>query len=178
MKRIITIIAVLAVLGLTFAVAFAGMHGAGHGGHAEGCQYCGMSLTKFAHTAMTIFYEDETSVSTCSIHCAAVDMALNIDKTPAKITVGDFNTREQIDAEQAFWVIDNAAAGVMTSRAKWAFATRAAAEAYVNEKCASSGRIVSFEDAMREAYSDMYNDTLMIRKMRKMRQMQGGGASH
>ena len=142
-----------------------------HGGNKSmgmgpGCQYCGMNLQKFAHTAMDITYEDGSTTHVCSIHCAAIDLALNIDKAPAKMMVGDFKSKEKIEAEKANWVIDNKNPGVMTSRAKWAFRDKSEAEAYIAQK---NGRLISFENAMKAAYMDMYEDTLMIRKKRKMK---------
>src|SRR4030042_1517148 len=97
------------------------------------CKYCGMDRAKFSHSRMLVEYEDGTSVGTCSIHCIAVNLSLNIDKTPKSIGVGDYNTKALIDAEKAIWVIGGSRPGVMTKRAKWAFAEKAAAEAFIKE---------------------------------------------
>jgi copper chaperone NosL len=132
------------------------------------CKYCGMDRAKFAHSRMLIEYEDGTSVGTCSIHCVAVDLALNIDKTPKTIGVGDYNTKALIDAEKAVWVIGGNKPGVMTKRAKWAFADKSAADAFVKE---SQGKVATFDEAMKATYEDMNDDTKMIRERRKMRQM-------
>ena len=129
------------------------------------CKYCGMDRAKFAHSRMLIEYEDGTSVGTCSIHCVAVDLSLNIDKTPKTIGVGDFNTKALIDAEKAVWVIGGSKPGVMTKRAKWAFAKKSDAEAFMK---AEGGNLASFEGAMKATYEDMYSDTKMIREKRKM----------
>lgn len=48
----------------------------------KSCQYCGMDREKFAYSRMLLEYDDASAVGTCSIHCLAVDLALNIDKTP------------------------------------------------------------------------------------------------
>src|SRR5512147_1541446 len=48
------------------------------GRQAPACQYCGMELLKFAHSRMVVDYDDGSSVAVCSLHCAAVDLALNI----------------------------------------------------------------------------------------------------
>ena len=132
------------------------------------CKYCGMDRAKFAHSRMLIEYEDGTSVGTCSIHCVAVDLSLNIDKTPKTIGAGDFNTKALIDAEKAVWVIGGGKPGVMTKRAKWAFDEQGAAEAFVKE---NQGKVATFDEAMRATYEDMNEDTKMIRERRKMRQM-------
>jgi len=57
------------------------------------CKYCGMNREQFAHSRMLVEYDDGSSVATCSIHCLAVDLALNIDKTPKSIQVGDYGTK-------------------------------------------------------------------------------------
>ncbi len=46
------------------------------------CKYCGMIRKKFAHSRALIEYHDGTTVGTCSVHCLAIDMALNTDKSP------------------------------------------------------------------------------------------------
>ena len=118
---------------------------------------------------MLIEYDDGTAVGTCSIHCVAVDLALNIDKTPKSITVGDYGTKSLIDAEKAFWVIGGNKMGVMSRRAKWAFEKKEDAEKFVKE---NRGSTATFEEAMKAAYEDMYADTKMIRDRRKMKKME------
>ena len=54
------------------------------------CKYCGMDREKFAHSRMLIEYDDGTQVGTCSLHCTAIDLALNLDKTPKLLWVGDY----------------------------------------------------------------------------------------
>lgn len=128
------------------------------------CRYCGMDRVKFASSRMLIEYDDGSRVATCSLHCMAVELANQLDKTPAAIKVADANTQALVDAEKAVWVLGGSKPGVMTKRAKWAFADRAAADAFVKE---SGGTIVSFEDAVKAAYEDLYLDNKMIREKRK-----------
>lgn len=139
------------------------------------CAHCGMDREKFSHSRMMIEYDDGTMQGTCSIHCAALDLAINIGKTPSVITVGDFNTRNLIDAGQAHWVIGGDAPGVMTKRAKWAFEKKEAAEKFIQEH---GGTLASFDDAMKASYEDMYQDTKMIRDKRKMMKMKESGVKH
>jgi len=136
--------------------------------HAS-CKYCGMDRAKFAFSRMLVTYEDGSQLGTCSIHCLAVELALNIDKTPKTLDVGDYNTTALIDAEKAVWVIGGNKPGVMTKRAKWAFGKKSDAEAFVK---AEGGKVATFEDAMKATYEDMYSDTKMIREKRKMKKMQ------
>ena len=58
------------------------------------CPYCGMDRHKFHHSRMLVQYSDDLSDGTCSIHCAAISLSLNVDREP-----------------KAMWVGDNAAAG-------------------------------------------------------------------
>lgn len=128
------------------------------------CPYCGMDRTKFAHSRALITYDDDTVVGTCSLHCAAIDLSLKIDKTPTAIMVADYGTKKLIDAQAAHWVIGGRKAGVMTRRAKWAFADRAGAEAFM---AASGGSPRAFEVAIKAVFEDMYADLKMIREKRK-----------
>lgn len=132
------------------------------------CKYCGMNREMFAHSRMMIEYDDGSKVGLCSIHCAAVDLALNLDKTPAAIKVGDYGKKELIDAEKAFWLIGGNKPGVMTKNAKWAFADKGEAEKFQQ---ANGGRLATFDEALQVSYQDLGNDTKMIRENRKMRKM-------
>jgi copper chaperone NosL len=129
------------------------------------CKYCGMDRGKFAHSRMLIEYTDGTVAGTCSIHCAAVDLALNIDKTPKAVMVGDYNTKALIDAEKATWVLGGSKMGVMTRNAKWAFLQKGDADKFISQ---NGGKICTYDEAMKAAYEDMYADTKMIRDKRKM----------
>lgn len=132
------------------------------------CKYCGMDREKFGHSRMLITYDDGSTLGTCSLHCVATELANAIDKTPVSIQVADYGTRELIDAETAVWVLGGDKTGVMTARAKWAFANRPAAEAFVK---ANGGIIVTFDESIKASYEDMYKDTQMIRERRKMKRM-------
>jgi nitrous oxide reductase accessory protein NosL len=130
------------------------------------CKYCGMDREKFSHSRMLVEYDDNTSVGTCSLHCAAVELALTIDKTPKSIMVGDSGSKNLIDAEKAVWVVGGNKPGVMTKRAKWAFENKGDAETFIKE---NGGTLATFEEAIKLAYEDMHQDTKMIRDKRKMK---------
>jgi hypothetical protein len=132
---------------------------------APSCKHCGMDREKFAHSRMLVEYEDGGSVGLCSAHCAAIELSVAIDRTPKTIRVADHGTKALVDAEAAVWVIGGGLPGVMTARAKWAFADRAAAEAFVK---ANGGKLATFDEAMRATYEDMYQDSKTIRERRKM----------
>jgi copper chaperone NosL len=151
----------LAIVGLAIAQDDVKKHPA--------CKYCGMDREKFAHSRFFVEFEDGSSQGTCSIHCVAIDFALNIDKVPKTFQVGDYNTKVLIDAEKAFWVIGGNKPGVMSKRAKWAFDTKEGAEKFTAE---NGGSQSTFEQAFKASYEDMYADTKMIQERRKMRRMQ------
>ena len=128
------------------------------------CSYCGMDREKYNYSRMLIEYDDGTATGVCSLHCAAVDLAINLDKTPAKIKVADMISRQLIDAETAFWILGGTKPGVMTKRAKWAFAKKEDAEANIKE---TGAKLVTFDEAIKASYEDIYEDTKMIRERRK-----------
>ncbi len=134
----------------------------------QSCKYCGMNREHFAHSRMLVNYNDRSVLATCSIHCVAVDMVLNIDKAPTNIQVGDYNTKNLINAENAFWVIGGNKPGVMTKRAKWAFENKKDAEMYIKQ---NGGQMATFDDAMKASYEDMYQDMKMRMAMRQMNVM-------
>jgi hypothetical protein len=105
---------------------------------------------------MLIEYDNGARVGICSLHCAALYLASNPGRKPKAILVADYATKALIDARKAVWVIGGRKAGVMTGRAKWAFANRDAAEASVKE---NGGVIEGFDAATKAAYEDMYADT-------------------
>jgi nitrous oxide reductase accessory protein NosL len=128
------------------------------------CPYCGMDRAKFAHSRVLVEYEDGSSFAACSLHCAAVNIAVNIDKAPKAIMVGDYNTKKLIDAEKAAWVIGGNKMGVMTKRAKWAFENKADANSFIKQ---NGGETSSLDNALKASFEDMYQDTKMIRERRK-----------
>jgi copper chaperone NosL len=132
------------------------------------CRHCGMDRGSFEFSRMLIEYDDGTVSAICSLHCAAIDLANNIDKTPRTIKVADFTGRQLIDAEKAFWVIGGKKPGVMSKRGKWAFEKQDDAEGFMKT---NQGKLASFDEAMKSAYEDMYADTKMIREKRKAKRM-------
>lgn len=129
------------------------------------CRHCGMDREKFASSRMVVRYDDGSSAGTCSIHCAAIELVTTLDKAPVSLEVADMGSKALVDAEKAVWVLGGSKPGVMTKRAKWAFADKAAAEAFAKEV---GGTLVTFEEALKAAYEDLYLDTRMIREKRKM----------
>lgn len=136
------------------------------------CSYCGMDRVKFSHSRMLVRYQDGGEVGTCSIHCMALEFAQALGRVPAELLVADYHTHRLIDARKATWVLGGDQPGVMSMRAKWAFAEHVEAEGFI---AAHGGTLSDFDGAMEATYADMYRDTL---RMRKMRQMKKQSMSH
>lgn len=127
------------------------------------CQYCGMDREKFGSTRMLIEYENGTTIGTCSIHCAAVDLAQSFGKAIKAIRVADYRTGRLVEAGEATWVVGAALPGVMASKSRLAFSAKTDAEAFRKEK---GGEIADFDAAITSTYCDMWPDTQGIRTRR------------
>jgi nitrous oxide reductase accessory protein NosL len=132
------------------------------------CRYCGMMRKKFSHTRHLLVYDDDSVDATCSIHCAATSLALNLDRGPKAIYAGDAGAADEVKplvlTDNASYVINPAKPGTMTKTSKYAYADTAKAEAAA--KAASGAKVVKFDDALKAAYLSMAEDTMMIRKKR------------
>jgi len=127
------------------------------------CPLCGMDRHEYAHSRMLLQYRDGSSLGTCSIHCAAMELALNRQKTVLNLYAADYATKKLIDARKAFWVIGGGRPGVMTARAKWAFERQSDAGDFTRQQ---GGKLAAFEDAMRATFQDMHDDIKLIREKR------------
>jgi copper chaperone NosL len=117
------------------------------------CIYCGMSRHQYAYSRALVIYDDGTAVGTCSIHCAAIDLTVNMNKPVNSVMIADYSTRKLIDAEKAVWVIGGEKSGVMTKRAKWAFEKREEAEQFIKD---NGGQISTLDEVMKTTFEDMY----------------------
>lgn len=132
------------------------------------CQYCGMDRQRFASTRMLVEYGNKTAIGTCSIHCAAVDLAQSYAKEIVSIQVADYRRGRLIDAGKAVWVVGARVPGVMAAKSRLAFSSREEAEAFRRE---NGGEIADFEAALDTTFLDMPKDT---RSIREWRARQGG----
>lgn len=124
MKRHLVVFVSIAIL---FACACAVSAAQDDISQFKACKTCGMDIAKYKNTRVLIEYADGRRAGFCSITCAAGEYA---GGTAKNILVADYNTAELIDARTAAWVISDKP-GVMTSRAKPAFADKDAAQAYI-----------------------------------------------
>ncbi|MBK5275390.1 MAG: nitrous oxide reductase accessory protein NosL [Desulfuromonadales bacterium] len=112
------------------------------------CKHCGMDRTKFGHNRMIVTYEDGSSAGTCSLNCIVTDMKAAKGKVVKSYQVADYNSKKLIDAKTAAWVIGGSKRGVMTPVAKWAFADKKDADAFIKQ---NGGKPASFDEALRAA---------------------------
>lgn len=117
----------------------------------QACAHCGMDREKFSHSRMLITYSDDTSVGVCSIHCTVTELRASKGKSVKSIEVADLNSRKLADAEKATWVIGGSKKGVMTKTAKWAFAKKEDAEAFVKQ---NGGKVAAYKEALSLAEKD------------------------
>lgn len=113
MRKAFFVFAVLAgIFVYSFSMAMDHSHHGSHMGHSMPmhedtkahslCKYCGMDRNMFSHSRMLIEYEDGTSVGTCSIHCAAIELSLSMDKFVKAIKTGDYNTKNSSMRKRRF----------------------------------------------------------------------------
>lgn len=134
------------------------------------CPYCGMDRRQFHHSRMLIHYANDVPDGTCSLHCAAISLALNIDADPKGVWVADNASEAEVkpllEADRAAFLIGGSAKGVMTARSKVAYGSEATAKA---AQAAQGGEISGLEQALLAAYTDMATDVARIRKNRQER---------
>jgi nitrous oxide reductase accessory protein NosL len=134
------------------------------------CPYCGMNRGQFHHSRMLVHYSDDLPDGTCSLHCAAISLSLNVDRGPKAIYVADFATQGDqkalIEVAQATFLVGSALQGVMTKRSKVAYGSEAAAKA---AQTTHGGELMNFDQALLAAHTDLAQDVAMIRKMREER---------
>jgi nitrous oxide reductase accessory protein NosL len=117
----------------------------------DSCIHCGMDRTRFGHSRMIVSYTDGSSAGTCSLNCVVTDMSKNKGKTVKSFQVADYNSRKLTDAKAAAWVIGGTRKGVMTPVAKWAFADKQDADAFIK---ANGGKPATFDDALKAAEAE------------------------
>jgi nitrous oxide reductase accessory protein NosL len=134
------------------------------------CPYCGMDRKQFHHSRMVVHYGDDLVDGTCSLHCSAISLSLNIDRDPKALWVGDNaaegEVKPLVEVEKASFLVGSKLPGVMTARSKVAYGSEDAAKA---SQTANGGEITDFDNALLAAYTDMSADVTRIRKNRAER---------
>ena len=141
------------------------------------CPYCGMDRGKFQSSRHLVHYQDDLADGTCSLHCAAISLALNMDRGPKAIYAADFaatsDPKPLVNVDMATYLIGSTIPGVMTQNSKVAFSSKEAAAAAQKEK---GGELGDFDAALQAAFQSMASDTRMIR--RKRAEMKQHAAHH
>ena len=131
------------------------------------CPYCGMSRSKFQHSRHLVQYDDNLVDATCSIHCLAISLSLNIDRGPKALYVADNaaagKIKPMIEVDKATYLIGSDLKGTMTTVSKVAWSSADAARTALQKH---GGKIGDFDQALTAAYGDMAASTIMIRKRR------------
>jgi copper chaperone NosL len=115
------------------------------------CSYCGMDRKVYGYSRMMVIYENGSRVGVCSLHCAVTEMNEHKGRAVTSLLVADRNSHEMIDAKKAFWVVGGRKRGVMTQNPKWAFATKEAAQSFLNS---FGGKLTNWEIALLAARED------------------------
>ncbi|CAA7617895.1 conserved exported hypothetical protein [Candidatus Terasakiella magnetica] len=141
------------------------------------CPYCGMDRAEYHFSRHLIHYSDDLVDGTCSLHCAAISLSVNLDRMPKAIYAPDNGSGEAVkpltSAEAATYVIGGDHRGVMTKKPKTSFASKAAAEAAKGD-----GELADFNKALMAAYMGMAEDTMAIRMKRDERRRKMMGDMH
>ncbi len=131
------------------------------------CPYCGMNRKQYSHSRMLVDYADNVADGTCSLHCAAISLSVNVDRDPKAIYVGDNavagDVKPLVEVSQATFLVGSGIKGVMTKRSKVAYGSAEAAKA---AQSASGGELANFDQALLATYTDMAADVAMIRRLR------------
>ncbi len=139
------------------------------------CPYCAMDRTKFQQSRHLVHYEDDLADATCSLHCAAVSLAINLDRGPKAIYAADFGAagdiKPLVNVDKATYLIGSKLPATMSKKSKVAFGSADAAKAAQAEQ---GGELGNFDAALTETYKNLAEDTLAIRKKRaEMRKKAG-----
>ncbi len=131
------------------------------------CPYCGMDRKMWNHSRHLVHYDDDLVDGTCSIHCLAISLSLNLDRGIKAIYAADFGAdakpKPLVNVDEVTYLIGSKLPGTMTAKSKMAFADAEKAKTALGKE---GGKLGKFADALKEAYLGMANDTLMIRKRR------------
>lgn len=131
------------------------------------CPYCGMDRTMWNHSRHLVQYDDNLVDGTCSLHCLAISLSLNLDRGPKAIYAADFGSESKIkpliNVDNATYLVGSDLPGTMTKESKMAFSSTDVAKA---ARKTHGGDLVELDEALTKAYLNMAKDTAMIRKRR------------
>lgn len=138
------------------------------GNEKKYCPVCGMNLPMFYKTNHTAHVENKEK-QYCSLHCLVEDKELN-HADLKDIKVVDVPSLQFIDAYTAHYVVGSHKKGTMSMVSKYAFKNLADAKKFAQE---NGGKVMSFNEAYKEAKKDFENDSRMIAKKQAMMAKKG-----
>lgn len=134
------------------------------------CPYCSMDLRANHRTRMLVHYANDVPDPTCSIHCAAISLAINLFWEPKAIwtadNAADTEPRPLLDAATATYLVGGDLPGIMTWNSKYAFN---GVEAATAAQKIHGGKLLDFRQTLKLAYNDMDDDLERMRKGRQER---------
>ena len=134
------------------------------------CPYCGMDRKEHNRSRMLVQYSDNLVDATCSIHCLALSLGLNVDREPKEIWGPDYansaDPRPLMPVDKLTYLIGADLKHAMTKRSKHSFASKEVAEQFRQKH---GGEFGDFNEALKQSYLDMAADVAQIRKNRDER---------
>ncbi len=134
------------------------------------CPYCGMDRKQHHRTRMLVQYSDDLADGTCSIHCLALSLGVNVDREPKMIWGPDFASVAEpsplLPVEKLSYLIGADIKHVMTKKSKHSFASADVAKAH---QAKHGGTLGDFDEAMKQSYLGMAEDVAQIRRNREER---------
>lgn len=131
------------------------------------CPNCGMYLPKFYKTNHAVRLKNGETRQYCSIHCLVEEREMGYlrDKRNeiAEVLVVDTASKKFINAHKAHYVVGSHIKGTMSATSKYAFASKADAEAFAKE---NGGTLTDHKGAYGAALADFEKDMQMIKKNR------------
>lgn len=134
------------------------------------CPYCGMDRRYNHRSRMLIQFSNDLPDPLCSIHCAAISLAINLGLDPKAVYVGDnaieTDPRPLVDAAKATFLVGSDLPGVMTWNSKVAYGTPEAAATAQKEH---GGQLMDFRQAIKVSFTDLADDVDRMRSAREER---------
>ena len=134
------------------------------------CPYCGMDRKEHHRTRMLVQYSDDLADGTCSIHCLALSLGVNVDREPKMIWGPDFaaaaEPRPLVPVEKLNYLIGADIKHVMTKKSKHSFASLDVAKEFQTKY---GGTLGDFNEALKQSYLGMAEDVAQIRRNREER---------
>jgi len=131
-------------VGFLLLLLFYALTTAGADTQRRECAVCGMWIDQYEYTKHVVILRDGNTKYFCSIACAGKYIEAN-GREIQKIKVADFMTKQLIDADTAFYLLDSDIPGVMSYVSRIAFATSKSAEEF---REIHGGKIITFAEAL------------------------------